>query len=233
MVTHVHNAKGLGMTRVWPYNDQPVGFALPDYGLTAGQNRELTDRIWSYLTAGSDDAGHFAGAEGGDWPMTPEQLSAAFAHARRARVRQQAQWTVEQVRTNLDLAFDDLTNAGVVARQHFTCCGTCGTAEIGDEADRSRHWRGYVFYHQQDTETLVHEGSVHLSYGIFPPEDFDEDVYALLPEAERTTSYLAELVEFVNTDVVPRLTAHGLRVEWNGDCDTRILVRGAEWYAKL
>ncbi|MEH1125300.1 hypothetical protein V6V89_12685 [Micromonospora sp. CPCC 206061] len=41
-------------------------------------------------------------------------------------MRQQAQWAGQEVRTNLDLAFDDLNAAGIVARQDFTCCGTYG-----------------------------------------------------------------------------------------------------------
>ncbi|MEJ3745597.1 hypothetical protein WEI85_20185 [Actinomycetes bacterium KLBMP 9797] len=199
----------------WPYNDQPAGLALPDFGLPADEGARLRDRIWALLLSGRDDPDYFAVVEGGQWAaLTHAQLVEAFAHARQARVRQQAQWAGQEVRTNLDLAFDDLNAAGIVARQDFTCCGTCGAAEIEDEADDSRHWRGYVFYHQQDTPGLADEGSVYLSYGVFPPDSMD-------------------VREFVNTEVVPRLTARGLDVEWNTDLGTRILVRGAQWYAHV
>ncbi|MFF5075260.1 DUF6891 domain-containing protein [Micromonospora olivasterospora] len=64
----------------------------------------------------------------------------------------------------------DLQELGVLARENFTCCGTCAAApesprlrdrwsgpvsEIHDERDDSRHWHGYLWYHQQDTESAV------------------------------------------------------------------------------
>jgi hypothetical protein len=217
----------------WPYNEKPAGFTLPDFGLTAEQNQELTETIWAALVTGEDDAEDFADAEGDDWPLTPEQLTEAFAFAHAARVSQQEQWTPAQTQTNLDLAFDDLNNAGILARQNFTCCGNCGSAEIGDEQDDSRHWNGYVFFHQQDTQTLVDSGSVYLSYGVFQPENFDEAAYDLLPKKEQEEIYLAGVLDLVNSQVIPRLTARGLTVEWNGKHSTRILVKGAQWYCPL
>src|SRR5262249_51814859 len=56
----------------------------------------------------------------------------------------------------LDAAFDELDAAGVVARQHFSCCGTCGDTEIRDEMQQAVKdgvpVRGFTFFHVQDTE---------------------------------------------------------------------------------
>jgi hypothetical protein len=90
-----------------------------------------------------------------------------------------------------------------------------------------------VFFHQQDTESLIGTGSVYLSYGAFPPEDFDEDAYGRLSDEQRSAQYEADVRRVISQDAVPRLENHDLRVEWNGDHRTRILVRGAQWYVRL
>ena len=56
-----------------------------------------------------------------------------------------------------------------MARQHFSCCGTCGAHEIHDEIDLAeqsgRPARGFTFFHIQDTEHAVGGESLYLSYG--------------------------------------------------------------------
>src|SRR5262249_52968847 len=51
----------------------------------------------------------------------------------------------------LDAAFAELDAAGVLARQHFSCCGTCGVTEIGLEIaaanEEGRPARGFTFFH--------------------------------------------------------------------------------------
>lgn len=51
-----------------------------------------------------------------------------------------------------------------MARQNFTCCQTCGLAEIDDEIEvvraEGRPVRGYAFFHQQDTAGAVEGGSL-------------------------------------------------------------------------
>ncbi|GIJ99518.1 hypothetical protein Aspvir_001651 [Aspergillus viridinutans] len=54
----------------------------------------------------------------------------------------------------LENAFSRLEDEDhIICRMNFTCCGGCGNAEIGGEADES-HIR-YCFFHQQDTEAAV------------------------------------------------------------------------------
>jgi hypothetical protein len=75
---------------------------------------------------------------------------------------EQATWPAVTDCDRLDAAFAALEAAGIVCRQNFSCCGTCGAGEIWDEmaaAGRAGlHVRGYVFYHVQDTESAVEGG---------------------------------------------------------------------------
>lgn len=134
-------------------------------------------------------------------------------------------------RSNLSLAFAELNQIGVLAREDFTCCGTCAAAEIHDERDESRHWHGYLWYHQQDTESLMAGGgSVYLGYGAFSSEDFDEAAFEALPEDEQRLRYEAEVERLLDDLVFPVLRNHGLQVEWNRNQNTRILVTGVQGY---
>ncbi len=101
----------------------------------------------------------------------------------------------------LDLAFAELERAGVVARQHFTCCQTCGNAEIGDEIAQTPGARGYVYYHVQDTESAAEGHGLCLCYGAVQGQ----------PES-------------IGHEIVQTLRHHGLRVAWNGDLAKRISV---------
>lgn len=198
----------------WPYNDRPAGFSLPDYGLSAEEHERLTDEIWQLLVVGNDDVDDFVEwcADGEEFPLTEEQAREAFELALSARMSQQSRWTEQETTTNLDRAFDELEEAGIIARQDFACCGNCGVSEIGGERDDSRDWLGYIFFHQQDTARLVDSGSLFLFFGLFQPGDVDE---------------------FVNAQVLPRLNRHGLNATWNGDPATRIEVETAQWFMPL
>jgi hypothetical protein len=93
-----------------------------------------------------------------------------LVHAVSALMEDQESWPVLTDFDRLSLAFDMLEDEDIVARQHFTCCGTCGAAEIGIEMDdfrdmAGREPTGYVFFHQQDTESAVESGSLYISYG--------------------------------------------------------------------
>jgi hypothetical protein len=110
----------------------------------------------------------------------------------------------------LDLAFDKLDDSGIVARQNFTCCQNCGHAEIGEEIDeaagRGVEVRGYTFYHQQDTDAAVAGDGVYLAYGTVGHDDTLK----------------------VAREIVAAIESCGLKTEWNGSIDKRILV-AMEW----
>jgi hypothetical protein len=220
----------------WTYNDRPGGVSFVPARIPEAERNQLEDTIWAWIVRGQDDAAEFVdylddgAARCG---LSDEELTAAFEAALAARRAQQRDFG--PVQSNLSLAFAELNQLGVLARGNFSCCGNCASGEIHDERDDSRHWRGYVWYHQQDTESLISSptGSVHLGYGIYPPEDFDETAYKALPADERRVGYQADLERLMDETVFPVLRKHGMQVEWNRSRSTRILVTGAHWYAPL
>jgi hypothetical protein len=220
----------------WTYNDRPEGVRFLPERVTEPVRTRIEDEIWAWILRGTDDAEGFVHCLERDDErrgITDEELAAAFQKAVDARRAQQSAWGT--VRTNLTLAFAELNQLGVLARENFTCCGTCAAAEIHDERDESRHWHGYLWYHEQDTESLVGsaDGSVYLGYGAYPPAGFDPAVYDALSKAEREASYQADLERMLDDIVFPVLRRHGMRVEWNRDQGTRIRLTGAQWYVPL
>ncbi|MER7166434.1 hypothetical protein ABT336_10265 [Micromonospora sp. NPDC000207] len=220
----------------WIYNDRPEGLRVLDERIAEPGRTRIEDEIWEWVVRGEDDPDEFVDYLDGDeyrHGATDEDLRAAYEKALAARRDQQQQWG--EVRGNLDRAFAELTELGVVARENFTCCGTCADTEIHDERDDSRHWHGYVWFHQQDTEALLtsEDGEVYLGYGAFAPADFDEAAYVALPESEQQARYQADLERLLDDLVFPVLTRNGMRVEWNRQQNRRVRVTGAQWYAPL
>jgi uncharacterized protein DUF6891 len=116
----------------------------------------------------------------------------------------EALWPSVTDNDRLDRAFAALDRSGVVARQNFACCRSCGFAEIGDEVADPATAQGFVFFHNQDTERAADGGGLYLAYGSFRDED-------------RETAA-------VGRRVVAALAAEGLTAEWDGSPDTRIAV---------
>src|SRR5687768_11843167 len=173
----------------WVYNDRPDGVRFLPERITEPARTEIEDEIWAWVVRGEDDAAEFVDCylddEQDGHGVVEEELATAYEKALDVRRTQQRGWGV--VRSNLTLAFAELNQLGVLARENFTCCGSCAAAEIHHERDGSQHWHGYLWYHQQDTESLVAspDGSVYLGYGAYPPADFDEAAHGALSEAEQ------------------------------------------------
>jgi hypothetical protein len=118
----------------------------------------------------------------------------------------QATWPARTDCDRLDAAFAELTQAGIVARQHFSCCGTCGADEIREEMDQAEKAglpvRGYTFFHVQDTEHAVEGDGLYLSYGAA-----DKNQAASVA---------------IGHEIVAALARHGLNPAWNGKIAHRI-----------
>jgi hypothetical protein len=142
----------------------------------------------------------------------PDALRAfASAELERLWTEQRATEKTWSERTDcdrLDQAFAELESSGIVCRQDFTCCGTCGAAEIGaelnDAESRGVHVRGYAFYHEQDTEHAVGGAGVFLNYGA----EKDGEAPALA----------------IGREIVAVLQSHGLKPRWNETWGQRIHV---------
>lgn len=148
----------------------------------------------------------------GDDPALAPLVQKMVIELLEAHLQEQTKWIEETDCDKLDKAFDELEKQGIVSRQNFTCCQTCGHAEIWEEIEQAKQdseVSGYVFYHWQDTERVVEEGLLYLAYGAI--EASDEDA------------------KEVAQKVVDTLRGHGLKVDWNGSLDKRICVEDIKW----
>ena len=132
------------------------------------------------------------------------------------RLEEQSMWPLETDCDRLDRAFALLEKKGIVARQDFTCCQTCGHSEIWDEiseAARKRDIIGYTFYHHQDLESMADGGACYLAYGA----KADDENEALK----------------VGNIICQTLREEGFNVQWDGSLNTRILIKDIDWKMRL
>ena len=126
-----------------------------------------------------------------------------------AHLNAQKTWPETTDCDRLDQAFASLEATGILCRQDYSCCGTCGAGEIWDEMetmDKSGEAvRGYAFYHQQDTESAAEGHGLYLNYGS-------------LEKGERALIAIAH-------EICNGLRAFGLTVDWDGDSARRIFVK--------
>lgn len=145
-----------------------------------------------------------------DWLLT--QVTERVDQRLQQHYAEQKQWTHETDCDRLDDAFAELDRNGIVARQHFACCQTCGHEAMQQEmavAQRYRPVRGYVFFHRQDTESAVRSGHLYLAYC--------------------SVSYKPDEAVPVAQEVVDTLRRAGLEVDWNGSVQTRICIKNITW----
>ncbi len=64
---------------------------------------------------------------------------------------EQSTWDYPTDCDKLDQAFAELESSGILARQHYYCCGTCGYCALESELKENKKARGGTFYHEQDT----------------------------------------------------------------------------------
>ncbi len=121
------------------------------------------------------------------------------------------QLTSEEVKTikiPLKKAFHLLrTKHNITARMNFSCCGNCGSYELG-EIVKEKKLDGYVFYHHQDEDNFKEGGDVYLRYG--------KGVGAI------TAHGVGRLIVSVCKEV-------GLQTDWDGTDEKCILVKGTEY----
>jgi hypothetical protein len=124
--------------------------------------------------------------------------------------RAQKSWPAVTDCDRLTAAFAALERKGIVARENFSDCQTCGTSEIGEQMEKraksGRKVLGYVFYHMQDTERATEGGGLYLSYGTYE-------------------SAGAEASVAIGREVIAVLHTQGLTTEWNGKLEQRIHVK--------
>ncbi len=161
--------------------------------------------------------------------LSDEQVETALDEVLAEIRTEHARWPDEGDATAVFRAFEAMGQARIVTRMNFTCCNTCGHAEIGDSkgADTAR---GYVFFHEQDAERLAPGGSdLDLSYGGFEhPGMIDRTA-----DQDSIRAGLAALDRGIAEDAVSLLRAEGLTVDWDGQPSSRILVTDLDWRRKV
>ncbi|MDH6229146.1 hypothetical protein M2169_006202 [Streptomyces sp. MJP52] len=144
-------------------------------------------------------------------PVSKEQAAALADRLWLERVAEQATWEGETDPERLTRAFAALQESGITARENFTCCRTCGQAEIGAEGGPDA--RGFVYFHTQCTDAAAAGHGLTLLYGGF--------------DGSRGTTAA------IGREVVAALEAVGLPVEWDHDPDRAITVTPLDWRRRL
>jgi hypothetical protein len=127
------------------------------------------------------------------------------------RVAEQSGWDGETDPERVTRAFLALEAAGITARENFTCCRSCGQAEIGAAGEPGA--RGFVYFHSQCTDSAAAGHGLTLLYGGFDGS--------------------SETTAAVGREVVAALTEVGLPTDWDGDPGTGIEVTPLDWRKRL
>ena len=70
------------------------------------------------------------------------------------------------MQTKLEKAFAKMEERGIIARQNWFCCQTCGVDAMRGLLKAAPSKVGYCFYHAQDAEDLKRsDGMMHLAFG--------------------------------------------------------------------
>ncbi len=144
-------------------------------------------------------------------PVSPAQAEQLADRLWLERVEEQAGWDGETDPERVARAFTALEEAGITARENFTCCRSCGQREIGAEAAPGA--RGYVYFHQQCTDGAVSSSGLTLLYGGF--------------DGSAATTTL------IGREVAAAIEAAGLPVQWDGDPERAITVTPVDWRRRL
>ncbi|WP_406860541.1 hypothetical protein ABZO31_08805 [Streptomyces sp. HUAS MG47] len=198
---------------------QPADLPLPDpvEELDAEVGDVVEERVRELLRCGYDDREWLTETaeeylvDGEVRPVSRAQAAALVDRLWLERVAESADWVGVTYPERITAAFRALDGAGITARENFTCCRNCGTAEIGGEGDDDA--RGFVYFHAQCTEGVANGGPLFLLYGGF----------------DGTAESSAE----VGREVAEALRGQGLTVEWDGSPESSIQVTGLDWRKRL
>lgn len=218
-------------------NDQPAGLRLSvDLNLPDEVERYLRDEAWQFVVVGDTDADafteHVYEPVVEEWGVPEETVVAAFTSIVEARQAQQAALPAD-ARTSLTAAFADLNERGIVAREHFSCCQRCAQGEIWDERDGTRPWRGYVYFHAQDTEGLIASRSTYLGFGVFRDAWISDAEWESFTEGDQETRYAELAIALMVNEVIPVLERYGMTVAWDRTLESRILLSNADFHTLL
>ncbi|MFD9728469.1 DUF6891 domain-containing protein [Streptomyces sp. NPDC059072] len=207
----------------WSLLDMGPIREVPPLDLDEEESAELEEYVREVLVGGYSSRSELAElaedylVTGDHRPVSREQAEALVDRLWLVRVAEQAEWRGETDPERLTRAFTALEEAGITARENFTCCRSCGQSEIEDEGGPDA--RGYVYFHTQCTDSAAAGHGLMLFYGGF--DDFD----GFDGSSETTVA--------VGNEVVAALEAVGLHTDWDGDPGRAITVTPLDWRRRL
>lgn len=145
--------------------------------------------------------------------------------------RKERSWPIPTDCDRLTRAFADLDARGVLARENYADCLSCGADGLNKEmmeAWTSRRFLGYVFFHAQDLDAVLDYGELNLAFGPNPVGHLElqdvldnrEDWLKLMMSDKEHRARARELGALV----LDALQLQGLKVSWCGSEDKRITV---------
>ncbi|MFD5461556.1 DUF6891 domain-containing protein [Kitasatospora sp. NPDC127059] len=218
MTAWARQEPGWGDALAWERLDfGPAAEPVPAPVLEPEERQQLEEQLRLTLACGyTDRAGLAEHAEeylvsGERRPLSPAQAEQLADRLWLERIGEQSGWIGETDPERLARAFAALEAAGITAREDFTCCRSCGEAEIG--AAGRPEARGFVYFHSQCTESAAAGHGLSLLYGGFDG-------------SPATTTAIGE-------EVVTALAAVGLPTLWSGDPSDAIEIRPLLWRRRL
>ncbi|MEU9399516.1 hypothetical protein [Streptomyces sp. NPDC048242] len=190
---------------------------VPPLDLAENDRAELERRVHEVLVGGYSSRAELAElaeeylVTKNHRPISREQAQALADRLWLERVAEQAAWQGETDPERLTRAFAALQEAGITARENFACCRSCGEAEIGGEGGPDA--RGFVYFHDQCTDSAAAGQGLMLLYGGFDGS--------------------SETTAAIGDEVVAALEAAGLSTEWDHDPGRAITVTPLDWRRRL
>lgn len=220
-------------------NQLPQDFTFPSaIDLPQNIRTMVLETIWSDLLIGISDVELLADNA---YEMAEEDIElelddvtviaeALLAYRRSQLAAAKADGRIQPSR--LTKAFEEISAQNVLALQNFSCCGTCGSAEAAGEMYEDNS-RGYIYFHEQDTETLIETGETYLGYGVNWQHICTEEEFEALSDQQKEQQYLAACRKLADEVLKPAFEKHGIVFEWNGDVSTRMHISQADYFADL
>lgn len=179
---------------------------------------EIRYAIWWRVEAGYQSRDEIVAVVTANWeePTAGHELEPAVRRATDAliaeHVREQATWPAVTDYDRLDAAFGELDGSGILARQNYEQTLTSGGAAIWAEVERElakRPVRGFVFFHEQDTEVAIRYDGPVLAWGA-------------VTDGDAAWTDVAQ-------EIMAVLRRHGLKCSWPGQTNSRISIDGMRW----
>ena len=201
----------------WSLLDMGPAHEVPPLDLAEDEHTQLEQRVREVLVGGYASRAELAElaeeylVTADRRPVSREQAQEVADRLWLERVAEQAMWQGETDPERLTRAFAALQDAGITARENFTCCRNCGQSEIGGEGGPDA--RGFVYFHSQCTDSAAAGDGLMLLYGGFDGS--------------------SETTEAIGHEVVAALEAVGLHTEWDQDPERAITVTPLDWRRRL